>query len=208
MKRKIIHTILATICSLVAFSSHAEFRYGPIAGLTVSNLSFSQDDILSPEPTMGFSAGIFGEKMFPGLGFGVDIALTYEQRGSTLDLGKWPIWNSQGYTGNSRLYLHYLSIPVHLRFKYTRLNGFEDYVAPFVYAGPSINFLLAHNGLDCMDYNAAEIGIDVGIGAEIFHHWHISASYNIGVTNALNAKILTDYGATNHTWSVRVAYLF
>lgn len=208
MKRKIIHTIVATLCSLIALSSHAEFRYGPIAGLTVNNLSFSQDDILSPQSTIGFSAGIFGEKMFPGIGFGLDIALAYEQRGATLDLGKWKIWDTQGYTGNSRLYLHYLSIPVHLRFKYTRLNGFEDYVAPFVYAGPSINFLLAHNSINCLSYNTAEIGIDVGIGAEIFRRWQVSASYNFGVTNAFNAKILTDYGATNRTWSVRVAYLF
>ncbi|MDE7411958.1 MAG: PorT family protein [Paramuribaculum sp.] len=208
MKRKIILSVIVAVCSLCAVTSYAEFRYGPTAGMTVSNLSFSQDNILTPQSTVGFSAGIFGEKMFPGIGFGVDIALAYEQRGATLDLGRWKLWNSQGYTGDSRLYLHYLSIPVHLRFKYTKLNGLEDYVAPFIYAGPSINFLLAHNGIDCLDYNTAEIGIDIGIGAEIFRNWHISASYNFGVTDALGAKVLTDYNATNQTWSVRVAYLF
>ena len=43
------------------------------------------------------------------------------------------------------MYLHMLEIPLHLRFKWTRMNGLEDYIAPFVYGGP--DFSIVSNGM-------------------------------------------------------------
>ena len=88
------------------------------------------------------------------------------------------------------------------------LNGFEDTLAPFVFAGPSIGLLVGHSKLDCFDFPFGEFGLDFGIGAEIKRNWQLSVSYNIGFTYAMKDKILTNYSARNNTLSLRLAYLF
>lgn len=205
MKKLVIAII--TVMSLVSASSaSAQFRFGPMAGVNLTDLNFKQD-LAAVDKSVGYSAGIMGELMFPGIGFGIDLGLYYEQRGATLHLGDWPMWQHQGY-GNPRLYLHYAVIPVHLRFKYTNLNGFEDILAPFAYAGPSVGMLVGHSKLDCMSFPFGELGVDFGIGVEIMRKWQVSASYNMGFTYALKDKTLTNYSARNSTWALRVAYLF
>lgn len=190
----------------ISLSSSAQFRYGVTLGADVSNLRFKQD-LIQVDKSVGYSAGIVTEMMFPGIGFGIDFGLYYEQRGATLHLGDRLMWASQGY-GTDRSYLHYAVVPFHLRYKYTRMNGFEDTLAPFVYVGPSVGFLVGHSNLDCLRYPFGELGIDFGIGLELKRHWQISGSYTMGVTYALKDKILSNYSARNSTWNVRVAYLF
>lgn len=204
MVKKIFTLSIALMA--IAFSAHGQFRWGVTAGADLSSLNFKQD-LFTVDKSVGYSAGVATELMFPGIGFGVDFGLYYEQRGATLDLGSRELWASQGY-GRERLYMHYAVIPFHLRFKYTRLNGFEDTLAPFVYAGPSVGLLVGHSKLDCMSFPFGELGVDFGIGAEIKHNWQVSASYNMGVTYALKDKTLSNFSARNSTWSVRVTYLF
>lgn len=205
MKRIFVSIILA-VCALGSLTSHAQFRFGPTAGINLTSLNFRQD-LASVDKSVGYSAGIMGELMFPGIGFGIDIGLRYEQRGATVHLGEYEMWAKQGYDA-PRLYLHYAEIPIHLKFKYTNLNGFEDTLAPFVFAGPSVGFLVGHSKVDCMSYPVGELGVDMGIGAEICRHWQVAATYNMGMTYALKDKILTNYSARNSTWGLRVTYLF
>lgn len=198
---------LAAVMSLLAPSAaSAQFRYGPTAGVTFTNLHFKQD-LMNVDQSVGFGSGITGEMMFPGIGFGVDFGLAYEQRGAKLHMGEKPMWRYQGY-GTERAYLHYITIPLHLRFKYTKLGGFEDKIAPLAYVGPTFGFLVGHNKNDAMKYSTGTVSMEFGLGAEILRHWQVSASYTLGVTYALKAKILTDYSAQNRVWAVRVAYLF
>lgn len=204
--KKIVAAIIVLFTLVGAVETSAQFRYGPTAGINLTDLNFKQD-LASVDKSVGYSAGIMGELMFPGIGFGIDIGLQYEQRGATLHLGEYKMWAEQGY-GSPRAYLHYAVIPIHLRFKYTNLNGFEDVLAPFIYAGPSVGMLVGHSKLDCMSFPFGELGVDMGIGAEIKRNWQVSVSYNLGVTYALKDKILTNYSARNSTWALRVAYLF
>ncbi|MCM1293374.1 MAG: PorT family protein [Bacteroides sp.] len=204
--KKIVSTIILLIAIIGASQTNAQFRYGPIVGVNLTDLNFKQD-LATVDKSVGYSAGIMGELMFPGIGFGIDLGLYYEQRGAKLNLGEYKMWADQGYD-SPRAYLHYAVIPVHLRFKYTNLNGFEDVLAPFIYAGPSIGLLVGHSKLDCMSYPFGELGVDMGIGAEIKRHWQVSVSYNMGLTYALKDKILTNYSARNSTWAIRAAYLF
>ena len=207
MKRKIISILIIFAAIFGAFNSSAQFRYGAMVGGNLTSLNFKQD-IASVDQSVGYSAGVVTEMMFPGVGFGLDFGLYYEQRGATLGLNDWPIWQNQGINTPQRAYLHYAVIPIHLRFKYTNLNGFEDTLAPFVFAGPSIGLLVGHSKLDCFDFPFGEFGLDFGIGAEIKRNWQLSVSYNIGFTYAMKDKILTNYSARNNTLSLRLAYLF
>lgn len=207
MQRKIFSLLALAAIIFGSFSSNAQFRYGPMVGGDMSNLHFKQDNLMTVKKTFGPSAGLVAEMMFPGIGFGVDLGLYYEQRGAKLDLGSREIWASQGY-GNETARLHYLVVPFHLRYKYTRLNGFEDILAPFAYVGPSVGFLVAHSKIDCMQYPVGELGLDFGVGVEIKRNWQLSASYTMGMTYAIKDKVLSNYSARNSSWNLRLSYLF
>ena len=184
----------------------AELRYGPMLGMNLTTLKFKQS-LIEVNKTAGMSAGVATEIMFPGIGFGINSGIYYEMRGAKLHLGDKLIWSSEGY-GTVRSYLHYLEIPFHLRFKWTRMEGLEDYIAPFVFGGPEFGFLVGHSKLDALDYAGGEVGLACGLGFELWKRWQVSASYTWGMTYALKTAQLTNMSAQNRTWNVRVCYLF
>lgn len=209
---RITATIMKRICSFItiicfcAVAAVAQFRAAGVAALNVSNLHFNQE-IAPVSGTVGYEAGVLGELMFPGIGFGIDFGLMYNQTGAKVDLGDKLVWSSLGY-GNERARMHYIQIPLHLRFKWTRLSGLEDYVAPFAFAGPEFNFLAAHGKCNAFDYRSAEIGLGVGLGVELYRNWQVAASYTWGVSGALSTRLLDDYSAANRRWTISVAYFF
>ncbi len=204
--RKIISSIVVLCAILFSANATAETRYGVVAGADITDLRFKQD-LIAIEQSVGYMAGVTSEVMFPGIGFGIDLGLQYTQRGATLNLGEQEIWASDGYS-KERSYLHYIEIPLHLKFKYTNLAGFEDYVAPFVFGGPSMSILIAHNKIEALEYAGAEFGLTAGIGAELFRNWQLSGSYTWGVTYALKTVKLQDFSAQNRTWKIAVTYFF
>lgn len=186
--------------------ANAQMRWGASAGINVNNMKFKQV-LFQVEQGIGESFGMRGEMMFPGIGFGLDFGLLYNQSGAKVNLGEKKVWSSLGY-GNERLYMHYIQIPLHLRFKWTRMNGLEEYVAPFTYGGPELSILAAHNKCDAIDFSGAELGVTAGIGVEVMRNWQISGSYTWGMTSALKTRLLDNFGAKNRQWTVRVAYFF
>ncbi|MCM1450193.1 MAG: porin family protein [Clostridiales bacterium] len=204
---KKLFSILVLLISLgAAFPAAAQFRYGPTVGLDLTTLKFKQT-LFDIDKSVGEVVGIQGEMMFPGIGFGIDIAALYTQRGATLNLGQRKVWASEGY-GRERSYLHYLEIPVNLRFKWTRMSGLEDYVAPYVFGGPSFSFLMGHNRIKALEYAGGDLGVQCGIGFEILRHWQVQGSYTWGMTYSLKTVKLEELSARNRTWTVRVTYLF
>ncbi len=203
---RLIQAVAAIILLMAATDAAAQFRWGPTAGLTLTNLNFKQD-LLPVSQVTGGSGGVQIEMMFPGVGFGFDTGLIYELRGADIDWGAKKMWASQGM-GKERLYLHYVDIPLHLRFKYTRLGGVEDYVAPLVFGGPSFGLMMGHSTNKALKYAFGEVGLAAGIGVELYKRWQITASYTWGMTYAMKAKTLTNYSAQNRTWDFRVSYFF
>ncbi len=203
MKR--LSAFIAIIC-LCAAGAIAQFRAAGVAGANFNTLSFDQN-LVGVSSVVGYQAGVLGEMMFPGIGFGLDFGLLYNQSGANVNLGEKKVWSSLGY-GNERLYMHYIQIPLHLRFKWTRMNGLEEYVAPFAYGGPELSILAAHNKCDAIDFSGAELGVTAGIGVEVMRNWQISGSYTWGMTSALKTRLLDNFGAKNRQWTVRVAYFF
>lgn len=203
--KKVFFLIILFVTVFVADLS-AQFRYGPTVGVDLTTLKFKQD-LFTVDQSVGYQAGVQCEMMFPGIGFGIDFGAMYEQRGATLHLGEKKIWASEGY-GTNRSYLHYLNIPFNLRFKWTRMNGLEDYIAPYVFGGPSIGVMVAHNKNKALDYTGADLGLSVGVGFEILKNWQIQGSYTWGMTYAVKTKLLDEFSAKNRTWSVRVVRYF
>lgn len=213
MKR--LRIVLPLVLFLVAAvtPANAQFRYAPVAGVTIGTLKFKQD-LFPVDQKVGFEVGAMGELMFPGIGFGIDFGLLYNMMGAQTDLGSRLIWSSDGI-GNTATILHTLQLPVHLRFKWTRMNGFEDYLAPFVYGGPEFGFLVGHNKIkrnegtaDPYRYAGGDIGLCAGGGVEVFKRWQVSVQYTWGMSYLLKTRKLDNMSARNRQWAVRVAYFF
>lgn len=194
------------LIALVGIGAQAKFRWGPTAGLTVSQLHWKQP-LVQTDQLCGFSAGVMGELMIPGIGFGVDMALKYNMRGARVHFGDQYVWSSQGF-GTTDLYFHTLQIPVNLRFKWTRMNGVENIVAPFVFGGPLFNFNLGHSKCDIVETPAGSVGLQCGLGAELFRRYQISAGYLRGLSYDVRTKALDNFSARTDSWFVNLAVLF
>lgn len=204
-KRKIL-PILAIALLLTATAATAQVRRGVEAAFNLTGLHMKQD-LVTVNNVPGFKVGITIESMFPGIGFGINTGAYYSLRGANMKLGEKKVWAADGY-GDVRPYLHYLEIPFHLRFKWTRMNGLEDYVAPFVYGGPTLGLMVAHSKCDALSHAFGEVGLTAGLGFEIVHRWQITGSYTWGLTYALKTLKLDNYSGRNRQLSVGLTYFF
>lgn len=208
MKRSLTALLIAVMAICAASTASAQMRWGASAGVNINSMKFKQD-LFSVSSAVGESAGIRGEMMFPGIGFGIELGLFYQQQGATLHLADKPniIWSSQGY-GNERVYLHNISIPFNLKFKWTRMQGLEDYIAPFVFGGPILQIQAGHSKCDALKYSGGDVELCAGVGVELLKRWQIAGSYIWGMTYALKTAQLFDLSARNRTWDIKVTYFF
>ncbi|MBD5370087.1 MAG: porin family protein [Bacteroides sp.] len=199
--KKILFLLLL---ACTAASASAAFRWGLTAGANFSNYHWRQK-LVDTRMQTGFQGGVIGELMIPGIGFGIDLGLNYTMHASKMDLGAHQVWSGMG---DVDFKMHNIDLPVHLRFKWTRMNGVENYIAPFAYAGPVFQFHVAQSKCDAIEHPAASVGINFGIGAEIIRRIQISGCYTLGASYAINTVKLDNFSARNSGWSVNVAYLF
>ena len=202
MKKLLAALLLIGVC----FGASAKFRWGPTAGVNFNKWHWKQDLITSQMLT-GVNAGVLGELMIPGIGFGVDFSLRYSMMGGRVHFGEKEIWSSDGI-GTTDLYMHTLQIPVNLRFKWTRMNGIENYIAPFAYGGPVFNFHMANTKCEAIESPVGSVGLRVGLGGEIFKRYQISFGYNWDVTYDMKTKKLDNFSARNEGWFIDAAVLF
>ncbi|MCM1291539.1 MAG: PorT family protein [Prevotella sp.] len=199
--------IVAIMIILGISSLNAELRWGPTAGVNFYDFHWKQKDILPTDATTGFNAGVMGEIMIPGIGFGVDFALKYNMHGAKMHFGDKQVWASDNY-GTETCTLHTIQIPVNLRFKWTRMSGFEDYLAPFVFGGPVFNITVAHSDVKPLEYPRGCFGLQAGLGFELFKRFQISGSYYWGMTYELRTRKLDNFSAKPRGFSANVTYLF
>ena len=209
--KKVIFGVFTLLMLALSVPANAQMRWGVTASANFTDLKWSQSSLrttkFNSEVSAGYSAGVIGEYSIPGIGFGIDLGLQYIQRGATMNLGDFKVWNSDGF-GNERVYLHYLEIPIHLRFKYSNLNGFERKLAPLVFVGPSLSVLLTSNKIAAFETRPVDFGMEVGGGAEIFRNTQLTLRYNWGLTGALRTVKLDNFKANNRTWKVSLSYFF
>lgn len=197
---------LISVLIMAALSASAEFRWGPTAGVNFSTLHWKQD-LAKTTMLTGGQVGVMGEIMIPGIGFGIDLGLRYNLHGAHVDFGDHKVWASDGIK-NQDLWLHTLEIPLNLRFKWTRMNGFEQYLAPFVFGGPVFNFTLADNASKAVETPLGYMAIQCGLGAEILEHYQIQAGYSWGISYQVRTIKLDNYSAQPRGWFINLAYLF
>ncbi len=203
MFRKLLFLIL-TLAAVIPAS--AEFRWGPMAGANFSTFHWKQK-LLTTNGRTGFQAGLAAELMIPGIGFGIDLGLRYAMNGAHENFGDFKVWNSDGIK-NQNVWVHSLQLPVNLKFKWTRMNGFEQILAPFVFGGPVFNFNVATNKQPALEHPAGTVAMQCGAGVELFEHWQISGGYSWGISYQVRTIKLDNYSAQPRGGFVNVAYLF
>ncbi len=198
--------ILLTTIVCAALSASAEFRWGPTAGVNFSTLKWKQK-ILDTKGLTGFQAGLAGELMIPGIGFGIDLGLRYGMNGTHENFGDFKVWESDGIK-NQDIWFHTLQIPINLKFKWTRMNGFEQILAPFVFGGPVFSFNIATNSQPALQHPGGFVALQCGGGVELFEHWQLSGGYSWGVTYQVKTIKLNNYSANQRGGFINLTYLF
>lgn len=207
MNTKSLLPLAAGLATLVSpLGAEAAFRWGPTAGINVSTLHWKQK-LLETSQTVGAQAGIMGELMIPGIGFGVDFGLKYSMQGAKVNFGQYPVWSVSGY-GDENVIIHTLEIPLDLRFKWTRMDGLEDIVAPFAYAGPAFTFNLGDNNIGALEYPAGYLALRCGLGLEFIKKIQLSAGYTWGVSYITRTVKLDNLSAQPRSWNIALTYLF
>ncbi|MDE6632470.1 MAG: PorT family protein [Muribaculaceae bacterium] len=197
--------VLALMAIVIGLSANAELRWGPTASVNFNTFHW-KEPLLETHLRTGFDAGIMTEVMIPGIGFGVDAGLTYGMRSAKVNFGQWEVWNSDGF-GNENVVLHTVNIPLHLRFKYTRLEGLEETFAPLAYAGPVFSFNVAGNS-KALEQPVGTVSLDFGIGCELFEKFQVSVGYLWGVSYATRTVKLENLSARADGFRVNCAYYF
>lgn len=208
--KKVLSVIAMLIVASSAVTAMAESRWGIVAGANVNSFPAYQTGIYklyNADNTVGASVGINGEIFFPGIGMGVDGSLIYNYTQAKLHLGEQKIWQSQGVDVEKPT-MHVLEIPLNVKYRYINLNGIENKIYPFVFAGPNINILLGHSDNGHMEYTTTSLGLHVGFGVEIMRKFQISASHEWGLSQAFKTKLLDDNAHKLRTWHIRATYFF
>lgn len=210
MIRSYIKYTIIALALMSALSSVAQpvRRWGVTVGGNYNEIHFKQTDIFDSDRMFGGSVGITGDMMIPGVGFGVDGSILYTLRQGRLHLGDKMIWSSQGIETQAARQ-HYIDVPINLKFRYSKLGGFESTLMPFIYAGPTFSFLVGHNKVgDALKYTTVNVLLHAGIGVELFNKVQVSGGYSFSVGQNLGTKLLDDNVAKHRTWFLQATYFF
>ena len=202
---KITLLLVAMTVYCAAMSAQTTSRWGVTAGLNINNIHFKQNDIMPSSTMCGPQVGLTSEMNFGGVGFGVDGGLLYTLKQGKLDYGSRTAWSSIG-AGRETVSIHYIDVPLHLKFKASRLNGVEDTFMPLVYVGPQFSFALHGNHGDLNDYSPVSVYMDMGLGCELMKRLQIRGGYNFSIGQSFHTKLLDDNVAKNRTWYVNVTW--
>ena len=207
MKNRIIAITAIAVAAWTAVAAQTTTRWGVTAGVNYNQIHFKQSDIVDVKRGFGPAAGVTGEMNIHGIGFALEASLLYSMHSSKINFGQWKVWSSDGL-GNETVMLHNIDVPVALKFKYNRLNGFENTLKPMVYFGPTFSFRAGGSHRDHIKYNSLTVMLRAGVGMELFNRFQLSVSYNFSVGETLHTVKLDSNAAKNRCWALTATYYF
>ena len=198
MKSSIRIIVLAIVAMIIALPASAQFRFGIKAGVALNSLHFSSDYLenLNSDNRAGFTGGLMAEFTLPVIGLGLDASLMYVHRSAeeAVDTD-----DAEGEVSFAKR--DYIEIPINVKYKFS-IPAISSIVAPYVFTGPSIAFLVS----DSKEKNKkCDFAWNVGAGVELVRHLQVSASYGFGITKLVAER---DANVKNRYWTLTAAYLF
>ena len=203
--KKITLLIAALLLTTTAAMAQTTSRWGITAGANFNEVHFKQSDIVPSKRAWGPQIGVTGEMNFSGIGFGVESGLLYTLKQGKVNYGNRTMWAAVG-AGNETVSMHYLDVPMHLKFKWHRLGGFETTLMPLVYVGPQFSFLVGANHKELNTYPPVNVYLDMGAGVELVERLQLRAGYNFSIGQSFHTKLLDDNVAKNRTWYVNLTW--
>ena len=198
--------LLATLLLMAATATaQTTSRWGITAGATINEVHFKQHDIVPSTRAWGPQLGVTGEMNFSGIGFGVEASALYTLKQGKVNYGEKTVWSSIG-AGNETVSMHYLDVPLHLKFKWHRLGGLESTIMPLAYFGPQFSFLMHGNHGDLNKYTPVSVYLDMGIGCELKERIQLRGGYNFSIGQSFHTKMLDENVAKNRTWYFNVTW--
>jgi len=198
----IIATMLA--CAIAA-SAQTSSRWGITAGANINEVHFKQQDIVSTSRMWGPQLGVTGEMNFSGIGFGAEASLIYTLKQGKVNYGERTMWEAVG-AGKETVAMHYIDVPLHLKFKYNRLNGLESTIMPMLFVGPQFSFLPYASHKELNSYPPVNVYLDMGAGIELMEHLQIRVGYNFSIGQSFHTKLLDENVAKNRTWYINATW--
>lgn len=203
--RKFFLLITVMLLTSAAATAQTTSRWGITAGANINEVHFKQSDIVPSVRAWGPQVGVTGEMNFGSAGFGVDAGLLYTLKQGKVNYGSRTMWSSVG-AGNEMVSMHYVDVPLHLKFKWRRLGGMETTFMPLLYVGPQFSFL-AHGSKGYLnDYSPVSVYLDMGAGVELMERLQLRAGYNFSIGQSFHTKLLDENVAKNRTWYFNVTW--
>jgi len=102
--------------------------------------------------------------------------------------------------------MHYLDVPLHLKFKWRRMGGLESTIMPMLYVGPQFSFIVGASNKNLNSYPPVNVYLDMGAGVELIERLQLRAGYNFSIGQSFHTKLLDDNVAKNRTWYVSATW--
>ena len=203
--KRITLLITALLLASAAATAQSSSRWGITAGANYNEVHFKQQDIVPSTRMWGPQVGVTGEMNFGGIGFGVDGALLYTLKQGKVNYGDRPMWAAVG-AGKETVSMHYIDVPLHLKFKWHRMNGLENTIMPMLFVGPQFSFLPYASHKELNSYPPVNVYLDMGAGIELMEHLQIRVGYNFSIGQSFHTKLLDENVAKNRTWYINATW--
>ena len=207
---KKLGVVMALILAFAGTANAKIINFGIKAGMNVNKISLNKNafkNIVNPDNSIGWEAGVMAEINVPLVGLCFDASLMYARmNNSTHATVDGEEFISKQFGKN------FLQIPVNIKYKF-QLPVVSSFFAPYIFTGPEFAFRLDKNTWSALKTQTCQVAWNIGLGFQFVNHLQIGASYGFGLNNALSKNIMgvnnpVELKAKNNYWTVTAAYLF
>ena len=186
-----------------ATTASAQFKFGLVAGMNMSKLSFDNGKYFDSDHRAGWYVGPKVWFNIPIVGLGVNASAQYSQRRMNVKSG-----DGEDAVSDSKN-LNTIEIPINVRYTL----GLGSIASVYAETGPQFGFNVGNKTIsEVAKFKSSNVTWNVGIGARVLGHLEAGVGYNIALSNF--GELVPDQlrGTKNdfksNTWQVQVAYLF
>lgn len=186
-----------------ATTASAQFKFGLVAGMNMSKLSFDNGKYFDSDHRAGWYVGPKVWFNIPIVGLGVNASAQYSQRRMNVKSG-----DGEDAVSDSKN-LNTIEIPINVRYTL----GLGSIASVYAETGPQFGFNVGNKTVsEVAKFKSSNVTWNVGIGARVLGHLEAGVGYNIALSNF--GELVPDQlrGTKNdfksNTWQVQVAYLF
>lgn len=184
-------------------TASAQLKFGLVAGVNMSKLSFDKSRYFDSDQRVGWYVGPKVWFSVPIVGLGINASAQYSQRRMNVKSG----YGEDAVSDSKNL--NTIEIPINVRYTL----GLGSIASVYAETGPQFGFNVGNKTVsEVAKFKSSNVTWNVGIGARVLGHLEAGVGYNIALSNF--GELVPDQlrGTKNdfksNTWQVQVAYLF